>query len=525
MEFIFLLISIQFIESLIVFPFFISISEKPLSLKEKYSITEFFLDYIERDFYTTIDIGTPLQKIFALISSNSHIFSLSSEDYTPKYFEPNKDLKLILQNGFNPSLSSTFQKLKDISFFSKIPKRRAIVKESLSLYNKSPIANENNDKNSKIVVKDINIIFEEDKKYQKYAIIGLNYDTSNKEIPFIVNELKRLNIINNYDWSFKFISKTEGQFYIGSLPHNYENNKKVYNQNRYTKVLSSSAGDYSYPWSISFDKLYFIKNNNKYVISQFTRCSLVPNLGFIIGNSKYKNFLLENYFNELINNNICQLEKTEITQYNKSLIFYGTNGIYEFFTCDKNKFINKKKQFMPLLFDLNKYNFTFNLDDDNLFMEINNKYYFLVAFPENKNETYYIHCFLGLPFYQKYRLVFNFDSKTIGFYNHNMNINQGDEENDNGTNNNNKNDNKILNENNYIKTIFEVIICIILIVVAFFIGKKINEKRKKRANELNDDNYEYILKNNKDINKNNIVNNSKGENNNKLMEMSSNILE
>ena len=525
MELIFYIILIQFIESLIVFPFSISISEKSLSLKEKYSITDFFLDYIERDFYTTIDIGTPSQKIFALISSNSHIFSLSSDDYSPKNFETNKDLKLISQKGFNPSLSSTFNKLKDISLFSKIPKRRAIIKESFSLYNKSPILNEKDNKDSKDIIKDINIIFEEDKKIQKYAIIGLNYDTSNKEIPFIVNELKRLNIIKNYNWSFKFISKTEGQFYIGSLPHNYEKNNKFFNQNMYTTILSSSAGDYSYPWSISFDKLYFMKNNNNYVISQFTRCSLDPNLGFIIGNTKYKNFLLENYFNELIDNNICQLEKTEITKYNQSLLFYGTNGIYEFFTCDKNKFTNKKKQFMPLLFNLNKYNFTFNLNDDDLFMEINNKYYFLVAFPENKNETFYIRCFLGLPFYQKYRLVFNFDSKTIGFYNHYMDINQGDEEDDNGTNENykNKNDNKILNTNNYIKIIIEVIICIFLIIVAFIVGKKINEKRKKRANELNDDNYEYALQNNKDINKNNVIDNSKGENNNKLMEMSYNI--
>ena len=97
---------------------------------------------------------------------------------------------------------------------------------------------------------------------------------------------------------------------------------------------------------------------------------------------------------------------------------------------------------MPLLFNLNKYNFTFNLNDDDLFMEINNKYYFLVAFPENKNETFYIRCFLGLPFYQKYRLVFNFDSKTIGFYNQYMDINQGDEEDYNGINENYKNKNE-----------------------------------------------------------------------------------
>jgi len=73
------------------------------------------------------------------------------------------------------------------------------------------------------------ILYEEEGNIkQKYATIALNYDTSNKEIPFIVNELKRLNVINTYDWSFKYMSKTEGQFIIGDIPHNYEKNKKIF---------------------------------------------------------------------------------------------------------------------------------------------------------------------------------------------------------------------------------------------------------------------------------------------------------
>lgn len=483
---IFYLLLLEFIESYIVFPFSISTSEKVLSLKEQYSITDFFLDFIERDFYTTIDIGTPPQKIFTLISSNGHIFSLSSEDYNPKYFELNDDLKSILKEGFSPSLSSSFKKIKNITIYSKIPKNKSIITESFLLYN--------NYEKSKVKIDEMKIIYEEDRINQKYIIIGLNYDTSNKEIPYIINELKRLNITNDYNWSFKFNSKTKGQFIIGSLPHNSENNKK-YIPNDYSKIESASAGDYSYPWSIYFDRLYFMNNNNKYIISQITKCSFVPTLGFIIGNSNYKKLILENYFNELIDNNICQLEKTEITQYNQSNIFYGTNGVYEFFTCDKNKFENEKnnykKKFMPLLFDSAKQNYTFNLNDNDLFMEINNKYYFLVAFPENIDDSYYIHCFLGLPFYQKYRLVFNFDSKTIGFYNNYI---------DEGNKGNKGNDGNKSKGKNYIRIIVEVIICFFLIVIAFFIGKIINEKRKKRANELNDENYEYISDNNKDIN-------------------------
>ena len=64
-----------------------------------------------------------------------------------------------------------------------------------------------------------------------------------------------------------------------------------------------------------------------------------------------------------------------------------------------------------------------------------------------------------------------------------------------------------------------------MILVAFFIGKKINEQRKKRANELKDDNYEYILDNNKDEN-NEILDlkNLSAKEKNKIMEMSSNII-
>ena len=36
-----------------------------------------------------------------------------------------------------------------------------------------------------------------------------------------------------------------------------------------------------------------------------------------------------------------------------------------------------------------------------------------------------------------------------------------------------------------------VILIIVLGIVAYFLGKKLNENRKKRANELNDEDFEY----------------------------------
>ena len=60
------------------------------------------------------------------------------------------------------------------------------------------------------------------------------------------------------------------------------------------------------------------------------------------------------------------------------------------------------------------------------------------------------------------------------------------------------------NNNSKIKNIIikisEVLLGLGLLFLAYYIGMKMKEQRKKRANELKDDNYEYISDDNKDIN-------------------------
>ena len=63
----------------------------------------------------------------------------------------------------------------------------------------------------------------------------------------------------------------------------------------------------------------------------------------------------------------------------------------------------------------------------------------------------------------------------------------------------------------------EIFFCVALIIIAYFIGMKVKEGRKRRANELKDDSYEYISYDNKDIN-NNIENKQKNE---KIVELNS----
>ena len=90
--------------------------------------------------------------------------------------------------------------------------------------------------------------------------------------------------------------------------------------------------------------------------------------------------------------------------------------------------------------------------------------------------------FLGSPFFKKYQMVFDLDNKVIGFY---TNINESYSE-------NKKNNNK----NVFIYILVIIGLVIIIIGLIFLLIKcYLSLPRKKRANELLDENYEYSEQN------------------------------
>lgn len=115
----------------------------------------------------------------------------------------------------------------------------------------------------------------------------------------------------------------------------------------------------------------------------------------------------------------------------------------------------------------------------------NNKYYFLIIFKANnipKTKDFWI---LGQPFYKKYTFSINVDEKIIFFYNPNLSKEET-------TKRKKDNERNYINIKKIIFIIITVIIFVGLLILAFFIGKKMSVERKKRANELKDDNYEYF---------------------------------
>ena len=129
------------------------------------------------------------------------------------------------------------------------------------------------------------------------------------------------------------------------------------------------------------------------------------------------------------------------------------------------------------------YNFTLEADD--LFMEENNKVFCLLYFPTSSNKNWV----MGKPFLKKYLFTINHDEKYISFY---KNIIEPKE--------------KEKGQNRISTIVFIIAICgtITLVLLICFVLFKfyLFEKffRKARVNELKDDEYDYVAKN--DIDKN-----------------------
>ena len=149
--------------------------------------------------------------------------------------------------------------------------------------------------------------------------------------------------------------------------------------------------------------------------------------------------------------------------------------------CDKNKF--KKELFPKLKFYNREMNLNLTMDYNNLFVENENKIYFLIIFPIYGLEVEY--WLMGKPFIKKYKLFLDNDKKSIGFYLNYKEINEEEEE---------KNSNK--NSNVYIVIIIILIVVLIASLISIlYYFLVIKKSRRIRANEL-DDNVDYTPYNN-----------------------------
>ena len=374
-----------------------------------------------------LELGSNNQKIPFYLRFDQYSFFTSGN-------EAQIDKNLI---KFNEKLSSSYKNYSTkISFFYQ---------HFLNGYKSNDIVTFNNKKSINmnfILASEINII------YNESGVIGFkNYDNMNDEMIkdySFISQLKELNIINSFNFVFKFLDKNKGEIIIGEKPDEYDSK---YNFEKYISVKALVSEDKQIFWGFSFNKIsQILKNGKTNVIKDSKLLYLKIEIDGIIGPNEYEDLLL-NDFNKLINEGKCFKENTNSYRY-----YYCNNNV--------NMDFIGNLQFEHL--DL-KTNFTFN-KEELIFKSKDGFQHFMVVF---QNDIKNINWVFGKLFLEKYLLVFNLESKTIGYY--------------------------IRSEKGISKSlifiIFLILIIIFLGILLYYFIKKI--PRKKRIYEL-ENNYDYI---------------------------------
>ena len=440
--FLFIFIFNSFNLSYIVIPFNIYNKEEENS-NEYLNITKFFQNNFESQIYAKMYIGTPKKSISINLRMNNHGLTLG--------YLCNNNLK-IEESNYNLNESSTFYGDQNNRKYYSQNQFCFIGQDSFTFYSDIETKNE-------IKLNNISFIYLPKEEANNFDTICGNLGLALSSSYYLTEEanfvkiLKKNEYINTYDFSFYFINDNEGQLIIGEEPHYYF--PKIFNVNNLRKNNVLLDGFSNLAWKMEFSQIYFNLNDIKYKVKEGKIAIFAIENNYIIGSKNYQNLIEENFFKKYLDNNICYYEKIN-------------NPKYMILICNKDSTFDINS--FPTLFLYNRiFNYTFELNKKELFLEKNNKYIFLVFFWE-----YGLNYFtLGKIFLRKYLFTFNIDSKSIGFYNVKY-----DEE---------FKENNINSLSIIFKIIGLIIVLIACIVGCFFAKKMYDRNRKKRVNEISDD--------------------------------------
>ena len=313
---------------------------------------------------------------------------------------------------------------------------------------------------------------------QNYSMIGLRLRKINDYSPEFIKSLKQLNIINSTIFTFIFNSNKKEEHYgyliIGDI---FKDKEKEFEE---TNSTLYGLRDGRLSWDFRTIKIYSqLKKRNKdlnaYMVDNLV-CELSLEKSYYLVDNNYKEFIDEAFFDELVEQNVCQYRKLKINSNHGTYVCDSKSKIFiENYNNNFPDLIFKNENLGELIFtkkDLFFYN-EYNKSDTNI--------YFLIYF----GGVYTNKWILGRPFLEKYRMSFNMDKSEIIYHKKRF----SDEEEDNAINNDSyQEDHKIL------KIILIIILALIIFILGFLCHKFITKMpRKQKANELDDD-FDYTTK-------------------------------
>jgi len=451
-------------------------------------------DYINYNLYTNISMGTPPQMVSHFILQDEYYFifkkktSLSYNYYKFSQFLNKENLSNF---WFDNNKSSTFmidddeEVFKDIYYFYTL-----------------------NNSITKVVNLSHNIEIKEPKYLNKCGIIGLYHKNKriyrNNSIN-LMEDLKSKGIINEYSFTILYNEKTNlfdcykgnlGKIIIGESPH-------IYESSQFKKEEEVANPEKN--WSILINKLISSKIN---YTEENIEMKISLTTAFIIGSILYREKIHNEFFSDLIKKNLCTLEILQ-----ENILPYE----YYVYSCENNEEMRENIKLFPSLkfeIKINGINFIFSYGD--LFKLFNDKLYFMIIFKIEIHSRYIPRWIVGEIFLRKYITTFNYDSKMIIFYRNQVNEANMKSEYIDETNDLKKDNSSFMN----IRIIVELIMGIFIIIIFYLFVKRYRNKKRIYANELEDSNYKYITKENKEYN--NLNKEIEMKNNNTLINFDSN---
>ena len=319
-----------------------------------------------------------------------------------------------------------------------------------------------------------------------YIEIGLNYKSYyyNWKDKSLLNSLISNNYIKNENWFINFFNKTN---YNNENENNNENSDEdegilvfgveatdffgIKNNNK--KIVScqgiNQKYDYKNNWSIIFKevKQRTLKGDNKDILIQNDLQGAINyNYNAIVGNNHYMDIITNTFFLTYLTTGDCKKQLA--------------NNKFYFFVCNSYSlsFNQIKENFPSLYFKQNDFDYTFVLTAEDLFIQIGDQIFFLIVFNKNNPTSSFL---LGNIFLKKYFFSFDNELKIIKFYKENKI--KGDDD--------YFHEPAALHWYNSTKIFLILIIMIVFFsIFAFYFGKRIYQRRKLKAYEL-DENFDY----------------------------------
>ena len=421
--FILIILNIIPIINIIVLPF--EIKTKPKQNLD--DVKEYYI-------YSTIDMGEPSQKINCEINFDISDYFMT---YTPKNVEPT----------FNSSLSKTFVQTSKNRISSSSFRGGFWASDNFYFYTDLNCKN-------KEKFESVNVVYPPEENRLTACEIGLQSSHSFGKYQNIIHILKSKQITNNYIWTMKFNNLNNGIIIIGAAPHEYD--RVRYNESELKYVNTFSDSDKLY-WCLYFK--YDPVNN--FTLSKNIKVRITPKILGIVATYYYLTVVEELYFKKYYEKKVCE----------KKIFSFGNSNYFKI-TCSKDDFTSHDiDQFPSLNLHNIAFNYSFVLNGKELFTEEDDKIEFQIIIEIGSAKTEWK---LGRIFLLKYQIVFDDDNSLIGFYKPNIKEN----------NNNGDTIGMII-----LKVFILFFVVSVFLFLVFLFYKKISflTKRKKMANELEDD--------------------------------------